>query len=205
MPVYISNYIIVRGSLHLTLNRHLSDLLMPKSSFKTWKLSSLFLINVTDFSDSQSLWWRDQLLVQFCSALIRSSLGGHWIRSCESIVGEEDFDLVCLKKILWGAMEDEMMNITTGKTEVWWKSISTVTVKGIVPLNILFLKLYVLGLEIVQGLFLSPRLGQKVLTKRNFGLKWLLALKGTPETAWKFTPGHCKPKEFVLNKKKPIF
>ena len=162
--------------------------------------------------------------MQYCSSLIRSSLDEHWTRSFESIFGEEDFKTVwmrkilwiywgrrlwtCLselKKILWGAMEDEMMNLTTGKTEVWWKSISTVTVKGIVPLNILFLKLYVLGLEIVQGLFLSPRLGQKVLTKRNFGLKWLLALKGTPETAWKFTPGHCKPKEFVLNKKKPIF
>ena len=50
-----------------------------------------------------------------------------WGRSCESI-GEGDFEPVCLKKILWGAMEDEMMNLTTVETEVWWKSLSTVTV-----------------------------------------------------------------------------
>ena len=54
MQVYISNdEIIMTESLGLTLNRHLSDLLTPESSFTIMgKLSSLILINVTDFSDS---------------------------------------------------------------------------------------------------------------------------------------------------------
>ena len=54
MQEYISNAeIIMRESLGLTLNRHLSDLLTPESSFTIMgKLSSLILINVADFSDS---------------------------------------------------------------------------------------------------------------------------------------------------------
>ena len=54
MQVCISNdEIIMTESLGLTLNRHLSDLLTPESSFTIMgKLSSLILINVIDFSDS---------------------------------------------------------------------------------------------------------------------------------------------------------
>ena len=51
--------------------------------------------------------------------------------------------------------------------------------------------MYLLGLEIVQGAFLAPCLGQEVPTKRNFGLKWLLALKGTPQKSLKIRDFNC--------------
>ena len=50
--------------------------------------------------------------------------------------------------------------------------------------------MYLLGLEIVQGAFLAPCLGQEVPTKRNFWLKWLLALK-TPPKIMKIRDFNC--------------
>ena len=110
-----------------------------------------------------------------------------WGKSCKSI-GEGDFEPVCLN---WRRSCEELWRTR------WWTSqlgrlrydenqfqLSPSTVKGTVLLNILLLEftyMYLLGLEIVQGAFLAPCLGQEVPTKRNFGLKWLLVLKGTPK------------------------